>query len=582
LAKAAAFIRALVYRLVLSLKRFPEALLFSALTVSVIIYINHYNFGLDRAAEENFQRIAMMLALGIPVFLCIKAMFELSASVSNGRRASVYVLGFAFIALYYILALKDIGMVSVSRYMAISLSLYLAFVFIPYIKGRENFELYVIKLFTSFCITYIYSLVLFLGFVAMLFTIDTLFTVNISERLYFDIFLVVGGIFAPAYFLADIPGPDYIADLKDYPKVLRVLVLYIVMPLIVAYSIILYAYFAKIIVTTQWPVGMVSNLVLWYSIICTVVIFFILPLRDMNRWAAVFISTLPKGILPLLVMMFISMGIRINAYGVTESRYYVLLVGLWVVGCMLYFIINKKPGSVVLPISIALISVLSVTGPWSCYSVSKLSQNNRLERMLQRNGMIVNGSIVKPAGEVSKEDKYEISQVIRYFDQYHSLKDIRCLPEDFRVDRMNDIFGFELHGVRMDNGGREHFFHDIRRDGMLLDVKHYDYLVELSMHQDTYAENAAMDMAISFSHQDRELSITKNGIEVYHRDVTDIAKELYSKNRDKQQLEPEDMTISDRNADIEVLYVFNAIHGREQIKTGDIDIEYMELYVLIR
>ena len=50
----------------------------------------------------------------------------------------------------------------------------------------------------------------------------------------------------------------------------------------------------------------------------------------------------PKAILPLIVMMFISIGIRINAYGLTENRYYVVALGIWAFLVMIYFAFGKN------------------------------------------------------------------------------------------------------------------------------------------------------------------------------------------------------------------------------------------------
>jgi len=95
---------------------------------------------------------------------------------------------------------------------------------------------------------------------------------------------------------------------------------------------------------------------------------------------------------------------------------------------MLYFIFAKKPRNVVLAASIAVISLLSVIGPWSCYSISKYSQNLRFESILDRNGMIQNGTIVRPTRDLSAQDKREIIAIISYFNRYHSLKEIKYLP----------------------------------------------------------------------------------------------------------------------------------------------------------
>ena len=207
-------------------------------------------------------------------------------------------------------------MVATTRYLALSSALYLGFIIIPYCYRKPYFENYLVNLVLRFLTTYLYSAVLYLGIAAMLFTIHKLFGAEINSRVYTDIWLVVAGIFAPTFFLAELPESGREFETTGYPKVLRVLLLYIMMPIILAYTVILYLYFAKIILTWQWPSGIVANLVLWYSLITTAVIFATYPLRESNRWASQFGRAMPKLILPLLLMMFMAMGIRIKAYGI--------------------------------------------------------------------------------------------------------------------------------------------------------------------------------------------------------------------------------------------------------------------------
>ena len=336
--KAVIIIRTLFFKLISSLKRFPVTILFAAATVTVLIMLNHLEPNSSKQTREFLSHLAMALALGIPLTLCIKVLFERIPGLSKVLQAAVYFSVIVVLSLYYFFLLKDFSMVTISRYIAISISLYVTFAFIPYFYKKDDYELYVINLFTSFIITYLYSAILFAGLSAMLFTIDKLFSAGISGNVYEDIWLVVAGVFAPAFFLADIPEYGREIRVENYPKVLKILLLYIVMPMIVTYTAILYAYFVKIVVTRHWPDGIISNLVLWYSIISALVIFFVFQLRSSNHWVKVFVLYLPKFIIPLLVMMFVSMGIRINAYGITENRYFVILAGLWVSGIMIYYI----------------------------------------------------------------------------------------------------------------------------------------------------------------------------------------------------------------------------------------------------
>ena len=103
----------------------------------------------------------------------------------------------------------------------------------------------------------------------------------------------------------------------------------------------------------------------------------------------------PKVILPLIVMMFISIGIRINAYGVTENRYFVVALGIWVFIVMIYFSTIKKLRNIILPISLSVITFISVFGPFSSYSISKYSQNKRVTNLFVKNNMIKDNKVLK-------------------------------------------------------------------------------------------------------------------------------------------------------------------------------------------
>ena len=580
--KIAALLKTLMTKLSSSLKRFPETIVLAASVVSVLIYVNHMHSELSNETLETLQRTAMILALGIPVSLCIKTLFERMPAQNTLPRVLAYIGAAAGLVFYYLYLLQDFEMVTVTRYIALSFALYLAFTFIPYFYRRENYELYVIKLFTSFFITFLYSAVLFLGLAAMLFTVDTLFVLKLSEKLYFDIWLIAAGVFAPTYFLADIPQHREEVPPEYYPKVLKALLLYIVMPLIIAYSTILYVYFAKIIITRQWPDGMVSHLVLWYSFISILVLFFVYQLRRSNKWVGVFVSYFPKLVIPLLAMMFVSMGIRIKAYGVTENRYFVLAAGLWVTVGFIYHILRKDVRNIFLPVSLALVAVLAVTGPWSAYNVSRLSQNSRFERILEKYQMIDNGGIVKAAGALADEDKREISAIIRYFNSYHSLDDLKYLPEGFAVENMEEIFGFEYDYGRWPSDGREYFYYHVSVNQNLLDIGDFDYFADFSLYMQQDLVGAGEPLSVSYLYETGEFKIFIEGQEVYSANLPDIASELCEPLDEGRELTADEMSYRDAAENMDVLYMFRNINGWKDTLSGRVDVESAEFYVFIK
>ncbi|MHB1393996.1 MAG: DUF4153 domain-containing protein [Clostridia bacterium] len=483
---------------------------------------------------------------------------------------------------YYFFLLKDFNMVSVTRYIGLSLSLYLAFNFIPYFYRRSGFELYVIKLLTRFFTTVIYSVVLFLGIVAILFTIDKLLEIRVDEKVYLDVWLGVVGIFAPSFFLAGVPLYEEQFEASTYPKLLKVLLLYIVMPIISVYTSILYIYFAKIIVTLQWPIGMVAHLVLWYSVICAAIIFLISPLCDENKWTRTFIFLLPKLTIPLIIMMFVSIGIRVKAYGITENRYFVILLGLWALGIMINSNFVKTRRNIILPISLALIALLSVVGPWSSYSVSKFSQNQRLEGILLKYNMIENNSIVKSDQDVSEVDKKEISEILGYFSQSHTLNDVKYLSKEFKIIQMNDVFGFPITEYNSDNQNREYFSYNSSILSNPIDIKGYSYMFSANSF-DSSGISSGYDIEIKYDNKIHEIRINSGGKEVYKNSLLEFGKQIHKKygTDSKYDIDSNEMSLVDENENIKIKFIFNHISGYEDKADNDINVTSMDFNILI-
>jgi hypothetical protein len=403
----------------------------------------------------------------------------------------------------------------------------------------------------------------------MLFTIDKLFAANISSKLYFDIFLVVAGIFSLGYFLSGIPGQRDEIQPDSYPKVLRILLQSIVMPLTAAYSAILYAYFIKILATWNWPAGIVSNLVLWFSIICAAVIFLIYGLKERNKWTQLYMRWMPILLLPLMAMMFVSIGIRISEYGVTENRYYVVAAGIWTTAYMLYLNLRRSPRNIVLPASLALIALLAVVGPISSFSISKWSQNARFEKVLLKNGMLRGNEVVKPVKALTDKDKNDIAGIVQYFAGNHELKDITLLPDQFSLEKSEDTFGFDIYAQNDPiNRNTGYFNHYLSEEGHVFDIREYDFYLEFPYFKQTKITSEQANLAIIYSSSDRKLEISREGKVLYSGKPDEIAVEIHKANQGIEALSQDKMSYKVDNASLRLLFVFRNINGSEDQTTG--------------
>lgn len=564
-----------------SIRRFPQTIGLSIACVILLIYNSELGNEASKDLIENLVKVTMVLGLGIPISLCINIFFERLKEFKRIVFYRTYIGGTIFLILYYYFLLKDFDMVSITRFMGINLIFYLAFIFIPYVPKKENFELYVIKGFTRFLITALYSAVLFFGISAILLTIDKLFDVNIKGKIYYYTWLNVVGVFSTTFFLAGIPKSDEKVAFEDYSKLIRVLVLYIVIPLITIYTAILYAYFTKIIVTRQWPEGLVSHLVLWYSTISVIVLFFITPLRNRIKWVNLYMKIYPKTILPLLIMMFISIGIRIREYGVTENRYFVVVLGIWVMLSMIYFSFKKKLTNIVLPITLTIIIFISIFGPFSSYSISKYSQNKRFEKILLENNMIINGKVVKATSKISEKDVREISSIIRYFKDNHSIEDIEVLPKDFTIKDMEKVLGIKYKSEYNYPNEKTNFYYSIENRTKAIDIKGYDYLFNINNMKNGTDKDS---LNVYYEIDSTVFKIIKDKEVVYSKDLTEFALILYEKYEDNHnnQIPFNDMIFIEENNNIKVKFIFKYISGIFNNSSGDIEHPKYSFNILIK
>jgi hypothetical protein len=586
-----------------SIKRFPVTIGLTTSVAVMLIIITHNEGNFTGELRDNLNRIAMILALGVPLSLCIKLIFEKCKNSSlvykdNSNiekldktpeykvtiyKFMAYLIAAAALVLYYFFLLPDFGMVSITRYIAFNIALYLGFFFIPYLSKRSNFELYVIKLISQFFITLIYSGVLYGGLSAIMFTLDKLLSVPIQGRYYYYVWLVIAGVFAPTYFLGGLPATEHILQTSNYSKPLKILLLYIVMPIITVYTAILYVYFVKILITLQWPVGMVAHLVIWYSIISTGVIFLISPLIEGNKWVKNFIFWFTKLVIPIMIMMFVSLGIRINAYGITENRYYVMVMGLWVLSMMIYTSFTHAKKNIILPVSLALVAVLSISGPWSSYSVSKFSQNKRFEAILTRNGMLRDNEIIKSETEVSNKDKIEVSEILSYFERNHQLSDIKYLPTDFKMENTEHVFGFPYHFNTYDKPLGRFFAYNASDWSKPVNIAGFDYLIDFrSLYSE--AEPIIDNMRIKYDIKNTYFSILIGDEEIYSKILSDFGKQLYDKFGmvDKQRINPEEMCFVEENDKVKLKFIFFGMYGEKDLSSDSININSMEFYILIK
>lgn len=332
------------------------------------------------------------------------------------------------------------------RIFVISFALIAFFLWIPSYKNRQAFPGIALIYFKSFFISALYTMILILGFQAIYFAIDLLL-VKLDYNIPQHIFNVFGTFFFPIYFLSLLPSfnseersmVEKYETAARYPQFLEVLISYIAIPLIAAFTGVLLVYFFKIIITFKWPVGELGPMVLGYSAVG--LILYVLSGKLENRFASFYRAYFPFALIPLVCLQLYSVFIRVNAYGITESRYYLILFGIYSIVCAVFLLRLKGKGHAAIVILAACFAIVSIIPPTDAFTISRLSQSSRVLAILDHNDMLSDGKIV-PNSKISDTDKVELTNIMNYLYRMDHITSLECLPTNYEPKDFQKVFGF--------------------------------------------------------------------------------------------------------------------------------------------
>jgi hypothetical protein len=374
-------IATLVEHALVVLRRFPSTL--AAGVVAAVAGIIASISGSDNI----WTRLTFVAALGLPLTIALTLLAEVRAWVAV-RRGAVLAGGIALLAAFYS-AWRGIDVThDAIRYFQLSAALHLAVAFLPFLGAGESvaFWQYNRRLFLGFLRAVVFSGVLYVGIAIALGALDKLFGVPIPSNTYFRIWLIVALVVNTWIFLAAVPA-DLVALAADaeYPRALKIFAQYILTPLAFTYLVILLAYLIKIVAGAEWPSGWIGWLVASVSVTGLLGFLLVHPLRadPSEGWIRTYARWLFVGLIPAALMLLVAFWKRIVPYGLTEPRVLGLVLGVWLLGIACLFTARASSSIRTIPVSLAVLLLITLYGPVSLTRVSISSQGRRLARMLE-------------------------------------------------------------------------------------------------------------------------------------------------------------------------------------------------------
>ena len=399
------------------IERFPLTIFCGIIVFLLSFYVLETSGTNNNRFIEEVLKFIFLMILCIPLTAALELVREKYLSGKNKWiiRALNAVIAIVFIVFYRFYYLYEVGKEAFfgnsEKLLATGIIFFLFFLLAPIIGKKDEEEKYFQSVIVDKAVTILFSVVLFLGLTAVFLTVDRLSLVKLEGKIYVETWLFVVFVFAMIFFASKLKKVDENLEEYEIHKVFKFLIYFIVIPLITIYTGILYIYFGKMLVTRSWPQGLVSHLILWYTIFSLFIMIMVTPMTKKDPVAKVFKKYFPLASIPLLALSIVSISKRISQYGVTELRYFIVLLGIWLIFCMVSSIFRARL-SVIL-ISLIAVVYISVFSPVNNRRITIMSQNKRLERILIKYGLLKDGKLVQNSG-LNENQKYEITNVLNY------------------------------------------------------------------------------------------------------------------------------------------------------------------------
>ncbi len=480
-------IRILAEQAWVTFARFPFVLL-AALAAAVTSHVLAGG-GFSSEQEERFISMILAASLGIPLFFSLRLLGE-GRDWPRQKQLIAALVGLVGLLVYYISLPGELREADGYRFALLNLSLHLWVAFAPFtgLDTRENgFWQYNKTLFLRFWTAVLYSAVLYIGLALALAACDALLGLDIEEETYLRLWFWIAWIYNTWFFLAGIPEDvRALEEVRDYPRGLRVFTQYVLIPLVVVYLVILYAYLAKIIVQWDLPQGWVGYPVIGISVAGIFALLLMHPIREReeNAWVNAYGRFFYLVLYPLIGLIAVAIATRMADYGMTEKRYLVVVLTAWLFGMATYYTVKNRGSIRVIPMSLCILMLLSAFGPWSAAGVSKRSQLSRLRQILVTEEVMVGGQLSATQKTIEFEREKEISNIIKYLKDSHGLEVIRGWYAD--SESLPDTLTLTAAMSRM---GLEYINQWQQQEGVYslyvappnpLEVAGYDYVYEIS------------------------------------------------------------------------------------------------------
>ena len=278
--------------------------------------------------------------------------------------------------------------------------------------------------------------ILYLLYAAIAFTIISLFDISFKtwNGWYGQAAVLLFCGLAPVLFFAMEDHPESI----EIRRFWAVLLNWVLTPALLIYTVVLYVYAAKILFTWNLPKGGVAIMVtVFFVVFLAAKMLQMLTEPQPFKW---FYDHFSLFLVPLLVLFWTGLSRRLMDYGLTESRYYLLLGGALMTVCVLLFLFRNRRGYFALATGALCVVLLTVLVPGlRGEKVAMRSQVHRVRTLAQQLDRLNDDGTLRlpdpdPADTLRRVEHRRLYQALDYIGDCDTL----VLKQEFGLEHARD------------------------------------------------------------------------------------------------------------------------------------------------
>lgn len=346
----------------------------------------------------------------------------------HGKWRLIYYLSPLVYVLFIKTDLKD--WITSTEYIIALLICPLAVILSDWIKENKRFAERIIRYLVDWIAAGLLALVAYLLVNAIVYSFGYIFDLHIPSKFSFYAFLSASILLTPLCFLTFNRQSEQTPD-RPIPgnSFLDILARYVLTPAAWIYTIILYLYFVRIAITWSLPRGGIAYLVFGFILFATI-LKALQPLLQKQpcKW---FYERFSLISLPALIMFWIGVGYRINQYGLTEDRIYLIVCGVVMTLTIGLFFSHRWGRYLYATLSaVVLLALVTYIPGIRAGQLGLLSQNLRAERLIDRLQLADATGKIAPikrpdSDSIHKKDYRDLYNTLSYLEEHDKSESLK-------------------------------------------------------------------------------------------------------------------------------------------------------------